>query len=56
MLSRDFPCKCGHEQRLHNFNGDWMIQCYGGLIEGFGYCECQIFRPDNLKFIERLGG
>jgi len=56
MLNKDFPCRCGHAQKLHNFNGDWLFQCAGLVRTNGSICPCQVFRPDNLAFIEKLSG
>jgi hypothetical protein len=55
MLSNEYPCVCEHPKKLHSFQGDWMFHCAGIVRSNGSICECQVFRPDNLRFIELLG-
>jgi hypothetical protein len=53
MLSRDFPCHCGHNRERHINEG----RCYlcwakaGNTVDW--KLVCHEFVPDNLRYLER---
>jgi len=56
-MKKDFPCLCGHECKDHEVwlrdpaypNHVLLGPCQLGLD-----CECDVFRPDNLKYLEDI--
>ena len=54
-MKKDFPCKCGHRCEDHEI---WLKdpeepnRMLLGECMYFSSCDCNVFRPDNLKFLE----
>ena len=47
MLANNFPCTCGHSKINH------ILPSLGC---GVKYCPCDIFAPDNLRYLEKKHG
>ena len=64
MGKKKFKCICGHKEEHHNFDPDSaffgccekFIATYNEITGGEGAinCDCDEFRPDNLKYLEEL--
>jgi len=47
-------CVCGHPKSLHEMLRYWQ-NCYARPIElAGGYCGCNQYKSDNLKYLEKL--
>ena len=53
-VPKNFPCKCGHSWRKHDWAGipigDEFCTAMGE--DGYG-CDCPYFLPDNLRYLEQ---
>jgi hypothetical protein len=56
-MDANFPCECGHKLFKHTGKFDAQENWYDRACLEFnmdGDCQCPAFRPNNLKYLERL--
>jgi len=53
MLSRDFPCHCGHTRERH-IDDERCYLCWAAAPPDDEWKDnCHEFVPDNLRYLER---
>lgn len=56
MMKTDFPCECGHSPKDHtwyNADGPHINSCINSYTDKSG-CNCAMYEPDNLRYLESL--
>jgi hypothetical protein len=54
MITKDYPCKCGHDLKYHQYLSEGYIcwPCVQDRTSINNYPICCKFTPDNLKYLE----
>lgn len=52
----NYFCKCGHVKRQHIYDDytGYCNQYYDERQDYYGPCNCQMYRLDNLRYLETL--
>ena len=66
-MVEDFPCECGHSEKIHlkpilnntvsgycDHTSKFKTNDRGLKGKRFYDCECEFYRPSNLRYLEEL--